>query len=61
MTAFIQLKLFQSSPGVGQNILSMWQHKEAYLSYASSVLTQKLSASVTEEHFLDGAAAMMLT
>lgn len=60
MTAFIQLKLSQSSLGVGQNILSMWEHKEAHLSYASSVLTQKLSASVTEEH-LDGAAAMMLT
>ena len=39
----------------------MWEHKEAYLSYASSVLTQKLSASVIEEHLLDGAAAMMLT
>ena len=39
---------------------TVWEHKEAHLSYASSVLTQKLSASVTEEH-LDGAAAMMLT
>ena len=60
MTAFIQLKLFQSSLGVGQNILSMWEHKEAYLSYVSSVLTQKFT-SVTEEHLLDGAAATMIT
>lgn len=60
MTAFIQLKLFQSSLGVGQNILSMWEHKEDYLSYVSSVLTQKFT-SVTEEHLLDGAVAMMLT
>lgn len=60
MTAFIQLKLFQSSPGVGENILSMWEHKEAYLSYVSSVLTQTFT-SVTEEHLLDGAVAMMLT
>ena len=60
MTAFIQLKLFQSSLGVGENILSMWEHKEAYLSYVSSVLTQTFT-SVTEEHLLDGAVAMMLT
>ena len=38
----------------------MWEHKEAYLSYVSSVLTQKFT-SVTEEHLLDGAAATMLT
>lgn len=60
MTAFIQLKLFQSSLGVGQNILSMWEHKEDYLSYVSSVLTQTFT-SVTEEHLLDGAVTMMLT